>query len=73
MVCILVHNLELTRMDNLRSLDLNLLTVFEAIYDAQNITEAAKRLGLTQSAQVTRYVASGKRCAMICLSGAATD
>jgi DNA-binding transcriptional LysR family regulator len=50
MVCILVHNLELTRMANLRSLDLNLLTVFEAIYDAQNITEAAKRLGLTQSA-----------------------
>ena len=50
MVCILVHNLELTRMANLRSLDLNLLTVFEAVYDAQNITEAAKRLGLTQSA-----------------------
>jgi LysR family transcriptional activator for leuABCD operon len=37
-------------MANLRSLDLNLLTVFEAVYDAQNITEAAKRLGLTQSA-----------------------
>ena len=50
MVCILVHNLELTRMANLRSLDLNLLTVFEAVYDSQNITEAAKRLGLTQSA-----------------------
>jgi|SRR5580693_62208 LysR family transcriptional activator for leuABCD operon len=50
MVCILVHNLELTRMANLRSLDLNLLTVFEAVYDTQNITEAAKRLGLTQSA-----------------------
>ena len=37
-------------MANLRSLDLNLLTVFEAVYDAHNITEAAKRLGLTQSA-----------------------
>ena len=50
MVCILVHNLELTRMANLRSLDLNLLTVFEAVYDTKNITEAAQRLGLTQSA-----------------------
>jgi DNA-binding transcriptional LysR family regulator len=50
MVCILVHNRELTRMANLRSLDLNLLTVFEAVYDTQNITEAAKRLGLSQSA-----------------------
>jgi LysR family transcriptional activator for leuABCD operon len=50
MVCILVHNQELTRMANLRSLDLNLLTVFEAVYNTQNITEAAKRLGLTQSA-----------------------
>ena len=37
-------------MANLRSLDLNLLTVFEAVYDTHNITEAAKRLGLTQSA-----------------------
>jgi hypothetical protein len=46
MVCILVHNLELTRMANLRSLDLNLLTVFEAVYDTKNITEAAQRLGV---------------------------
>jgi LysR family transcriptional activator for leuABCD operon len=37
-------------MTNLRSLDLNLLTVFEAVYEAQNITKAANRLGLTQSA-----------------------
>ena len=37
-------------MTNLRSLDLNLLTVFEAVYEVQSITKAAKRLGLTQSA-----------------------
>jgi len=37
-------------MSTLRSLDLNLLKVFEAVYEARNITEAAKRLGLTQSA-----------------------
>jgi DNA-binding transcriptional LysR family regulator len=49
MVCILAHSQELPRMVNLRSLDLNLLTVFEAVYDTHNITEAAKRLGLTQS------------------------
>lgn len=35
---------------NLRSLDLNLLTVFEAIYDTGSITRAAERLGLSQSA-----------------------
>jgi len=37
-------------MTNLRSLDLNLLTVFEAVYEVQSITKAARRLGLTQSA-----------------------
>ncbi len=37
-------------MTNLRSLDLNLLTVFEVVYETHNTTEAAKRLGLTQSA-----------------------
>lgn len=37
-------------MSNLRSFDLNLLTVFEAVYEARSITDAAGRLGLTQSA-----------------------
>ncbi len=35
---------------NLRSLDLNLLTVFEAVFEAGSITRAADRLGLSQSA-----------------------
>jgi DNA-binding transcriptional LysR family regulator len=37
-------------MFNLRSLDLNLLTVFEAIYEAGTATGAADRLALSQSA-----------------------
>ena len=37
-------------MINLRSLDLNLLTVFEAIYEAGSITRAAERLALSVSA-----------------------
>jgi DNA-binding transcriptional LysR family regulator len=37
-------------MFNLRALDLNLLTVMEAIYEMRNITAAAERLGITQSA-----------------------
>jgi DNA-binding transcriptional LysR family regulator len=37
-------------MFNLRSLDLNLLTVFEAIYDVGTVTGAADRLALSQSA-----------------------
>lgn len=37
-------------MPSLRSFDLNLLTVFEAVYEAGSITEAGHRLGLTQSA-----------------------
>lgn len=37
-------------MINLRTLDLNLLTVFETIYEARNITAAARQLGMTQSA-----------------------
>jgi DNA-binding transcriptional LysR family regulator len=37
-------------MFNLRALDLNLLTVFESVYETRNITAAAERLGLTQSA-----------------------
>jgi LysR family transcriptional activator for leuABCD operon len=49
-MCILARSQEAFAMSNLRSLDLNLLTVFEAVYETHNITEAAKRLGLTQSA-----------------------
>jgi DNA-binding transcriptional LysR family regulator len=37
-------------MANLRSLDLNLLTVFEAVYEAGSIVRAAERLALSQSA-----------------------
>jgi len=35
---------------NLRSIDLNLLTVFHAIYEEGQITKAGRRLGLTQPA-----------------------
>jgi len=35
---------------NLKTLDLNLLVVFEAIYSAANISHAAKRLGMSQPA-----------------------
>ncbi|MGB0919849.1 MAG: LysR family transcriptional regulator [Alphaproteobacteria bacterium] len=35
---------------NLRRLDLNLLTVFEAVYEDRNFTRAAERLGMTQPA-----------------------
>lgn len=35
---------------NLRSVDLNLLTVFQSIYDHRSITKAATSLGLTQPA-----------------------
>lgn len=37
-------------MINLRSLDLNLLTVFEAVYEAGSVTRAAERLALSVSA-----------------------
>src|SRR6516165_7134673 len=37
-------------MFNLRSLDLNLLTVFEAIYELGTVSSAADRLALSQSA-----------------------
>jgi DNA-binding transcriptional LysR family regulator len=37
-------------MFNLRSLDLNLLTVFEAIYELGTVSEAASRLALSKSA-----------------------
>jgi DNA-binding transcriptional LysR family regulator len=32
---------------NLRSVDLNLLTVFEAVYEEQSQVKAAERLGMT--------------------------
>jgi DNA-binding transcriptional LysR family regulator len=35
---------------NLRSVDLNLLVVFEAVVDERSVSRAAERLGLTQSA-----------------------
>lgn len=35
---------------NLRSVDLNLLVVFEAVVDERSVSKAAARLGLTQSA-----------------------
>jgi len=37
-------------MMNLRTIDLNLLVVFDAIYREANVTRAAKRVGLTQPA-----------------------
>jgi len=37
-------------MFNLRNLDLNLLTVFEAVYELGNVSDAADRLALSQSA-----------------------
>src|SRR6188472_1780721 len=37
-------------MFNLRSLDLNLLTIFEAIYEIGTVSGAADRLALSQSA-----------------------
>jgi LysR family transcriptional activator for leuABCD operon len=37
-------------MFNLRTLDLNLLTLFEAVYETRSITAAAEQLGMTQSA-----------------------
>ena len=46
-------------MFNLRSLDLNLLTVFEAIYELGTVSSAAERLALSQSA--TRHALSRLR------------
>lgn len=37
-------------MFNLRSIDLNLLPVFEAVYEERNLSRAAVRLGMSQSA-----------------------
>ena len=36
------------RMSGLKNLDLNLLIVFEAVYSSGNISQAAKRLGMSQ-------------------------
>lgn len=37
-------------MLNLRAIDLNLLPVFEAVYEERNMTRAAERLAMTQPA-----------------------
>lgn len=37
-------------VDNIRAIDLNLLGIFDAIYQERNITRAAKRLGISQPA-----------------------
>ncbi len=37
-------------MFNLRSVDLNLLPVFEAAYEERSLSRAASRLAMTQSA-----------------------
>ena len=37
-------------MLNLRSVDLNLLPVFEAVYEERSLSRAAARLAMTQSA-----------------------
>ncbi len=37
-------------MSNIRSIDLNLLPVFEAVYEEKSLSRAAARLGMTQSA-----------------------
>jgi DNA-binding transcriptional LysR family regulator len=37
-------------MLNIRSVDLNLLPVFEAVYEEQSLSQAARRLAMTQSA-----------------------
>jgi hypothetical protein len=38
------------RMASLKGLDLNLLLVFEALYDTRSVSRAGTRLGLSQSA-----------------------
>ena len=35
---------------HINALDLNLLRVFDALFEERNVTRAAQRLGLTQSA-----------------------
>ncbi len=37
-------------MFNIRSVDLNLLPVFEAVYEEKSLSRAAVRLAMTQSA-----------------------
>src|SRR6266480_7257595 len=37
-------------MFNIRSVDLNLLPVFEAVYEERSLSRAARRLAMTQSA-----------------------
>ncbi len=46
-----IHPADSYRMEsNLRSVDLNLLTVFDAVMQEQNITRAAHNLGMSQPA-----------------------
>ena len=52
-------------MFNLRSLNLNLLTVFETIYELGGVSAAADRLALSQSA--TSHALSRLREACTCL------
>ena len=40
-------------MFNLRSLDLNLLTVFEAVYELGTVSKAADRIALSQRLPAT--------------------
>ena len=46
-----LRNGQMPMATNLRTLDLNLLTVFEAVFETGSITRAADRLALSQSAQ----------------------
>src|SRR6187402_2290916 len=45
-----INGLGGTSMLNLRSVDLNLLPVFEAAYEEKNLSRAANRLAMTQPA-----------------------
>lgn len=46
----LIYSIANIHLMNLRRIDLNLLTVFETVYEDRNFTHAAKRLGMTQPA-----------------------
>lgn len=45
-----IYRVNSMRPTNLRSVDLNLLPVFDAIYQARNMSRAAERLGMSQPA-----------------------
>ena len=46
---------------NLRKMDLNLLLVFNTVYETRSNTKAAQRLGLTQSSSPTTAHSSKRR------------